>query len=403
MQVTWKDLECAFAPIEEVGKGEVEFEVNGTTITLRRLLPEQEAEVQKFAVSTLKNEDESAGNAMDYIERFKLAVLSYALVSIGSMDLRGVDYIETNEVLTNGVVVKIPKHQALRKMFLQWSAPVRIAMFRKYSNLLAEVELKAEKAIQFDPTDLDAEILRTEERLVSLKETRDQNNEGLESEISKIVKSVVNKEDIDESGQTEDTAVDVAEVAPEVPQEVPVAEPVVLPQVVPEGPRRSSIPQAARPVQAPPQAVARPVQVREPQPVRTPDQSQYTAGMDTQDSFVDMGDASSMDEAIHAENIRMLQQRRAVQQGHPIPDSPSVLTQVHGSRTAPHLAARSVDDDDIQSEEFRHTRRTVDGVDAYQIAPPEELTSRHGAHPPASPTKIVPKGANPNFQPPKKL
>ena len=413
MQITLQALELALAPLEEVGKGEISFDVNGTTVTLRRLLPEEESEVQKFAVN--KDGDEDHGT-LEYIERFKLAIVSYALVAIGPTDLRDTTHIETGEVLANGKAVKLPRHQALRKLLLKWTSPLRIAMFRKYVDLLNRVEAEAEKAIVFDPTDLNTEIERLEERLAKLKVRRDEEKETLQSDVSKMVRAIDDTEhqvvpsEADEAPEVEEAAEAPEPEEPTQPPVVvqtPVQAPVAAPQqpVQPPVQRRSAIPQSvAQPVQ--PQ---QPAQTQQPQrqQVQQPNAGHYVAGMDVDDSFVDMSDGATMADAIEAENRRMW----AARQQAPQQELPSVLSQVHQSRRIPpHLAARQTQSeieevdapDDEMSDETRFIRRTVDGVEAFQMTPPEEMSTRRAPMPqrqrPAPAT-----GLNPHFQPPKKI
>ena len=408
MQITMEALELALAPIEEVGKGELEFEVNGTTVTLRRMSPEEEAEVQRYAAEALVSGEEAAKNAASYIERFKLATLSCALVQLGPMDLREVKYVETGEKLETGVAIKVPRVEAMRKLLLKWSSTVRIAMFRKYSNLLTQIETKAEKSFTFDPDDLDTEIERVEERLERLKDLRKQNQEDLESEVSKVVKKVANEDerkqrvkdgDEPEDGPIEEVAAEAPEPAPTPPK---AAEPSTTsmspppdPQVAPV--RRSAIPQTVRPAAQPvtltPAPVAQPIQRPRPQ-----QESDFAAGMDAPDSFVDFGDSGSMEEAIHAENLRMLRQRQQAAQGRAAPDSPSVLGAVH-ARRAPHLVARNVplNDDDV-SDELLHTGRSIDGAEVF-ARQSEEVGFRMQV--PPEPKTVLSPGANPNFRKPK--
>jgi hypothetical protein len=196
MQITMEALEQALAPIEAVGKGEIDFKVNGITVTLRRLLPEEESEAQKFAVN--RSDDESS-NALEYIQRFKLAILSYALVAIGSLNLRDVQYVETGETLeiegTGGtpkkiVPVKILRHVAMRQMLIKWAAPARIAMFQQYAELLNRVEDLAEEMVELAPSNLGVEIERLEQRLAKLRERQSSEKESLESDVSKLVKTI---------------------------------------------------------------------------------------------------------------------------------------------------------------------------------------------------------------------
>lgn len=418
MQLTLHDLAQALAPIEQIGKGEITFDVNGTSITLRRLLPEEENEVQKFAMSK-----DGAENtiALDYMERFKLGLLSYALVAIGNLDLRDAAYVETGEVLGNGKPVKLPRHLALRQMLALWASPLRLAMFRKYVELLNQVEKQAEAAIEFDEEELDDEIERLESRLSDLKERRETDKESKQSDIDKMTRTIAegNVNPLEVVGAAPEPEPETPVQAPEPPVQAPAPTPPPQPVARPQtpvqtaipAPRRSPIPQAMAPVAPQSAPVQQPVRVQQqPAPQAQPPQDQpqhYVAGMDVPDSFVDMSDSMSMDEAIQAENLRMFQQRQAAM--YQQESTPSVLSQVHQARRMPpHVAARQVeesmgDPDADFSDESRYLPRgrMVDGVEAFQMTPPEEMSVRRAPMP--FPNKATPKSHNPHFQPPKKI
>lgn len=397
MQITMEALEQAFAPIEALGKGEIIFKVNGTSVTLRRLLPEEESEAQKFAV--MKSDDENS-NALEYIQRFKLAIISYALVAVGPLDLRDVQYVETGEKLDTGIAIKVARHVAMRKMLLKWAAPARIAMFRQYVELLNQVEDRAEEMVEFAPTNLDGEIERLEKRIESLRERQAAEKDSLESDVSKLVKTIHQKEA--EEASTQDDSDD-----PEMDEPVVTPEPVAVAPEPVKAPvaRQSSIPQVARPVAPSPQPVQVPPQPVQPTKPPRPNPSDYAAGMDVPDSFVDFGDSGSMEDAVAAENLRMLHQRQAVARGQDPQGTPSVLSAAHSMRRPPHMAARQPQgelDGGELSDELLYSGRTVDGVDTYRMAPPESLV---GYTPEQLSTKgnpVVPKGVNPRFTPPKK-
>lgn len=385
MQITLEMLEQALAPIEQIGKEEVSFEVNGTTVTMRRLSPEEDADVQKFATSALKNEETTA-NALDYIERFKLAVLSHAITSIGGMDLRDVSFIETAEKLDNGKNVKLPRVDAMRKLLLKWSAPIRVGMFRKYGDLLTRIEQNTESLFKFDLVDLDTEIERVEERLEQLKDAREKSKEGLADDVANIVRTVV-KEDEKKADKKANLSVDDTSFESK-DDEVERAAPLASVQVA--GPRKSAIPTSVRP--QPPTAPPPPAAAAKM--VRSSNEADYAAGLDVQDSFVDMGDSSSMNDAIHAENARMMRQRQEAQRGIQPEESPSVLSQVHHSRRPPHVVAR-----DMVEDSFTATGESMDGVGVYKV--PEELVVKRLDKAPVSqkPTSSV----NPRFIPPKRV
>ena len=311
MQITLDTLALALAPIEAVGKGEMEFDVGGTTITLRILLPEEEAEVQKHANAVLADGDDGKNNAMEYLERFKLGILSYAVCAVGTQDLRDAPFIETGEKLANGTAVKIPRVTALRQLIGKWSNPIRLALFRKYTDLVVRVEKQAEAAIKFDPTDIDAEIERLEERLAKLKETKGEQTKGLETDMARMVKSVADEDARKAAGRAEQPVADDEPTATTV-EEQPAAPPI-------RGPRTPVTPSAAVPVSQ----AARPVTQARPAPVSQTgsDAGDYAAGMDVPDSMV--GDGDALEEAVAAENLRLIQMRRGASSYAP---APSALT-----------------------------------------------------------------------------
>jgi len=90
MNLTFEALEAALAPIESVGQGESTFDVGGTSVTLRVIRPDEEIEVQKFASIPSQTvgdgeetpPEETTTVALEYIERFKVGLLAYALAKL---------------------------------------------------------------------------------------------------------------------------------------------------------------------------------------------------------------------------------------------------------------------------------------------------------------------------------
>jgi hypothetical protein len=167
-----KYLEGALSGIAEVGKGEVTFDFNGTSLTMKALLPSEEVEVQKYASVVLEDvggeEDAGSTATMEYLDRFKLALISNSIIAIGGDDLRDEGFIATGEKLPNGREVMIPRWEAIRKVAEKWSRPSLTLLFKKYSELIDKIESQAESAVDFDPVDLDTEIERLESRLAEL-------------------------------------------------------------------------------------------------------------------------------------------------------------------------------------------------------------------------------------------
>ena len=172
--VNLKDLKSALSKVADLGSQERSFEINGTNITLRVLRPNEEIEVQKKAMEALSEDGETNQvTAADYLQRFRMATLSYAIVAIDSLDLRNVKHVETGEKLANGVSVKIPKHEALEGLILDWGRDMLSAVFKKFGELTEFVEAQVEDSIVYEPEVLDKEIERLEERLKELKAKRE--------------------------------------------------------------------------------------------------------------------------------------------------------------------------------------------------------------------------------------
>ncbi|NBR67326.1 MAG: hypothetical protein EBT79_08665, partial [Actinobacteria bacterium] len=161
-----KALEAAFARIGEIGKGELKVDVDGVRVWMRSLTPEEDVAVQRYARGD-GNIDEM--DNITLIERFKRGTLGYAIVQVNDLDLRGVTSIPTGEVLDNGVHVKIPKPDAVRRITEGWSRHATTILFQQYAELVKRVEDDANAKVKFDGVRLDSEIERLESRLEDLR------------------------------------------------------------------------------------------------------------------------------------------------------------------------------------------------------------------------------------------
>jgi hypothetical protein len=379
MQITFEALEQALAPIEKLGQGEITFPVSGTTVTLCMLTPEQEVDVQRYASEALKDGNSDPSNTADYLERFKIAILSHAIVAVGDQDLRTVTMVETEETLPSGMKIKLPKVQALRKVLLKWTGSIRLSVFRKYGELVERVERSAEKAIQFEPADLEAEIERVSKRLSDLKDAQEkqlkQVDEGISTPVSRMAKAMVqqDKEARTETAEYLDQASNARAglVAEEVTEEEEQVAPV----------RHSVIPTVAVPPSAPVAPLpVQPQQRKAPAPV-----------LEESDSFVDSAD---MEEAIKAENRRLLvsRQRGVVEQ----PPAPM--------RKPPHLAAREATD--FSAEEVAALAAQHMGPDGVPVLPSQEsgeIVQKRMAPPNSTvPLNRVEGAGNPRFRSPQR-
>lgn len=389
--INLESLEQAFAEVEAIGKGEKTFDVGGTPVTLSVLLPQEETAVQDFAsqgIEDAEDDDPAAIGVMNYLDRFKLATLSYALVQVGDLDLRKVSYLPSGETLPNGKEVKIPKHEALMNLVSRWSSPVRDGIFRKYGELLNEIGDEAAKAIKFSPSDLDAEIERVEERLADLKAQKE--NQSTKEEAGDFTTRVNTINELGEA--TEKAGQDLkrqaqASAEPKAeatPQNVEPSEPQAAPS------RRSAVPQQATPPTAAPTAAIpnQSVEPKEqPKPYKPSDES--------------LVDSSNLEAAVEAENRRLFEQRMAGQQAQS-EDSGSVLDAVRnhvqkGGRVPPHLSAQQVAES-LPSDPVAQ----VGGAEAFRLDEPQTLGTQPSKQGNASANiNPQPQGKrNPRFRPP---
>lgn len=340
-----RTLEAAFAPIGQIGKGEIDVEVDGLHVYMRALTPEEDVAVQKYArgdevdIETIDN--------LTLIERFKRATLGFSVVQVGAVDLRNVDYIPTGELLDNGVPVRVPKVEAVRRIVEKWSRQATTLLFQRYAELVNRIEDEANAKVRFDTTRLDGEITRLESRLEELRRL-------------KLVGTAPAASESAERLLAADAAIGGTAIRPAL--SVPVQPPQTPPQPAPVTPAAPTPPVRQR---VAPTAVAAPPPRRE-EPV-TPEDS--VDGLpDVLDSF---GDAT--DEAIAAENARLLRQR---ERNSMAAESNTPEIPVRQGRVPPHMAARSVE------EEIGHNPlgeaeqvESVGGVAAYRL-PTTNVTDR---------------------------
>ena len=334
-------LETALQKVETLGKGELTLDVNGTDITIRVLLPDEEVEAIRWAHDALadaEDDDVDRATAMQYLDRIKIGVLAYAIIQIGSTDLRDQDFVETGEVLDSGIAVKLPKYLALRELLRKWQRDVLGGVYRSYTELMERVELEAEKAISFDLVELDAEIDRVEKRLVVLKALKKEQEsfqeEGVENPATDQFKAAgrLSQEERDaerailgrrsSAKRAEDKA---AAAMPTAPTEQPPAnfpervQKAPAEEAPPRGPRQSTIPQRAVP----------PMRSEVPPPPPIPDDG-------IMDSMADDEDA------IAAENARLMAMRVKMRRESldAARDEATAVTPARSKRSAPHESAR---------------------------------------------------------------
>lgn len=199
-----KSLRQALSPLTKFGQDEISFEVDPggspVQVFLRPLLPKEEIECQKRAREILvqareeeEGEEVSRAAAIEYFDKFRIEVISYALSQVGDEDFRGVKLVETEEALPNGTPVRVPLHQALRDLISdEWSRSMITICWTKYGDLMTKIAQRAEKVAEQTLADLDAEILRASEKLEKLKVERLERAKGDPSVTMDQIRAITN-------------------------------------------------------------------------------------------------------------------------------------------------------------------------------------------------------------------
>jgi hypothetical protein len=385
MQIDFKALEQALAPIEEIGQGELTFDAGSTTITLRVLLPHEEVEAQKFAAQALNEADEGEHSAVDYLDRFRLGILSHAVIAVGDQNFRDAEFIETGETLANGAKVKIPRYKAMRQLLTRWSRSTMTACYAKFSELVTEKEREAEEAIEYEPSSIPAEIDRLNQRISELRSQMEQEEAAEKTKFSEKL----------------------AEMTPAT--DVPVPPPQPEPERDPDEPEVNPS-QAMSPVhrQGPisPAAVPPPQASSIEQPTAAPPRPRVPQPADS--SFINDEDDDAMNAALDAEHQRIMERRRRAAAGETPMNEGSALQTVHpqlsGGRP-PHMDAREVEEDvGLLNARAEHLGE-MDGKPVFKMPDQELGTStrqRPAAPPRAALNPTVVGESNPRFRGPKK-
>jgi hypothetical protein len=394
MSISFQALEAACSEIESLGHDEIGFPVGNTMITMRTLLPEEEQEVQKYASRAWSDDDDenAAGETLDFVDRFRVDTIARAIVQVGDQDLRGVEEIPTGETLDNGVPIREPRHLSLRRLVNKWGGPIRFVIFKKYTEMLRHVETKAMDAVKFEPSDYDTEIKRLKDRIEELEARK----EGEEETYDNPAYTVASYGEMDRGERQK--ALDKTTQSPEPPTPEKAAEPPVSPPspvlgpthtTHRESPRQPITPQAATP---PPEQPA-PSQQEPPAP-------------DDQENVFDGGSfVASDDMAVAAarENARLFAARQAADGGPNYPQAESVLSAVHETlQPPPHVAAAHAAAGLLAEEESRQAElrgKTADGVEVYSLQGETVDLTPKAPQPPAPAPASPGKGTqNPRFR-----
>lgn len=333
-------LKNAFSNISEIGKGEETFALNGTEITIRLLLPKEETEVQKLSAQAYAEENKETPDTnvatTRYLETFKLAVLSYAIVQVGDHDLRDLNFVPTGDVLPNGKQVKITKFKAMRDLLLTFSRKAVDNIFQRYNDLSTTTEIQSEKSLEYEPLDLSEEITTLEERLEELKK-KQANSEAFankKAEVEGVSEKTVEQKHDNLEQTTEH----------QVPNTVQETAPLPTSSVQDTSPRQRVIPQQAPPPQ---------------EKVGTQEMSREKVMETLQSSFVDKEkDEPFPPSALSREHERLNKMRQSAPQQH---------------RKPPHMRAKKTMESVSGENTMVDQVGQLDGVPVYRTTEPQEI------------------------------
>lgn len=187
--ISLRALENAVSKVQRLRKIELPFEVDGIPLVLRPLHLEEEVEAQEYATNELlklKEGEATKSDYVDFMDRLRQSTLGFSLVQIGDLDLREVDFIETQETNEEGEAVRfsIPKWEAIRDLIAhEWSRPMLNQVFAKFGELIERMELHAAKSVKFDAVDLEEELERAQRRLKELQAAKKRAEEGPETDL----------------------------------------------------------------------------------------------------------------------------------------------------------------------------------------------------------------------------
>lgn len=354
----------ALGKLNGLNSYEITFDVGAVSITLRPLTSIEEMEVQNTAARYLvdvEGEVTREQAAVEYIERFKLACLSYSIVKIDNLYLGDSEFVATGEKTAQGTPVRIKRHEAVSQVIGKWPRPTLTTIFRKFGEMIEKMEIAVEKAIEFDPPDLDVEISRLKDRIETLERLKEQR--------------IVGQTEVEEKGAEGD--VDIAAEEGNTSDLSGSNESAPVSNTAPQNSvRESIIPQTVPPItRAQTTEVKEEIQVSEAQESATPVDTPVEGKVETPQNVDPLSE-----EAMQAEHRRMMEMR--------------------ARRKPPHMAARNVNHQMNRSKPVQEGSMKVGGEDVPVFRMPAQNLSNR----PEKPTnqREADSTVNPNYRPRKK-
>jgi hypothetical protein len=165
--LTFDRIKNGLSKFQNLGILEDTVEIHGMEIDLRTLKQGEHKLVNQYVASYMDQYEEEAESiaidaTMDFFAVRKAEPLTHAIMRIGDIDFRGIEYIETGEVNEEGVPLKMEKHVFVRHLLYDMDPSVIDALHNKYADMLSESEEKAAEKIKF--RDPEEELRRVEKR-----------------------------------------------------------------------------------------------------------------------------------------------------------------------------------------------------------------------------------------------
>lgn len=178
-------IQSGLSKVQNLGRYEETFEIDGQTITLRNLRPHEVERAQEGCREKFElfQESQDANRLRQWLKALQVNLLSYAVVQINETDLRGVDYIETDRVdPETGKPRKFRKPKYLRQKVLRgWTTDVIDACFRKFKEVTSHAEDRVQDQLEFEEDSYEEKIDHLEDEIDRLRQKQDSlENQDLE-------------------------------------------------------------------------------------------------------------------------------------------------------------------------------------------------------------------------------
>lgn len=173
--------------LKNIGLLEISFSVSGLNLVLRSLHASDD-------IYIAKKMEEVEAEGLEYVQTYKLWMLAYSIVQINDFDLRDSAIISSKKG-------KISKENYLFELLSTWSRSIIAVCFKKYGELVYKTDIEAEKGVEYEVVDYDAEIKRLGERIKSLREQKKE--EGTEESSDKYFKSEIEASEKEVEGNSE--------------------------------------------------------------------------------------------------------------------------------------------------------------------------------------------------------